>query len=205
VAVEASVPTTVFVETAGMSLTPPNSCDDIQAERALDEVYDEDGTAVRPACESACRVDTCASLLVTVDLRIATWDVTLASVRSELAQVCEASVDGCVGVAGVVMRGEELDTIGLVAAVAEPDAVEGDEARRSPDEYARLRDACEAEDAAACFALVDIPQLYYQTEWDQVRYQSSMAAFERACALEPRVYCRPLQTMIDDTTHECGG
>lgn len=218
--VEASAPTTVFLETAGMALTPPSSCDDVQAERALDAIYvdeDEDGSLVRPACESACRVDTCAALLVSADVHAAGYDYrNLASVRSELAQVCEASVDGCLGVAGVVMAGEDLDSIGLVAELDVSDIPsdenvdeggnETDESeQRSADEYARLHDACESGDAAACFALVDLPMLYYAVEWDQVRYNASMAAFERACSLEPRVYCRPLQRLIDDTTHDCGG
>jgi hypothetical protein len=217
-ALETSAPTTVFLETAGMALTPPSSCDDVQAESALDAVY-EDIALVRPACESACRVDTCAALLVSADVHAAGYDYrNLGSVRSELAQVCESSVEGCLGVAGVVMAGEDLDSIGLVAEldvsdipsdenVDEEGAVfeaEADE-QRSADEYARLHDACETGDATACFALVDLPMLYYAVEWDQVRYNASMAAFERACALEPRVYCRPLQRLIDDTTHDCGG
>lgn len=215
--VEASAPTTVFLETAGMALTPPSSCDDVQAERALDAVY-EDIALVQPACESACRVDTCAALLVSADVHAAGYDYrNLASVRSELAAMCEASVEGCLGVAGVVMAGNELDTIGLVAeldvsdiptdeSVDEGAETETDESeQRSADEYARLHDACETGDATACFAMVDLPMLYYAVEWDQVRYNASMAAFERACALEPRVYCRPLQSLIDDTTHDCGG
>lgn len=216
--VETSAPTTVFLETAGMALTPPSSCDDVQAERGLDAVY-EDIALVQPACESACRVDTCAALLVSADVHAAGYDYrNLGSVRSELAAMCESSVDGCLGVAGVVMAGNELDTIGLVAELDVSDipsdesvdeegaAIEAEaDEQRSADEYARLHDACESGDAAACFALVDLPMLYYAVEWDQVRYNASMAAFERACSLEPRVYCRPLQRLIDDTTHDCGG
>lgn len=201
---ESSVPTRVFLETAGMPPTPPSSCDDVVAARAIDAVY-EDLAQVRPACEGGCRATTCAALLVEVDVRVASWDAELASVRPELAAICEASVDGCLGVAGVALVGEGIDTIGLATDPSLDPSLEPALEQADPDELARLDAACQAGDAAACYAQVELDVLLYQTEWDHARYQASMVRLERACALEPRVYCRGLDRVIESTSSDCGG
>ncbi len=207
---ESTVATTVFLETAGMDLTPPSTCDLVVATRALDTAW-ESAEAVRPACESACRVDTCRAIAVQSTVTMYYEYSGNAEIGSQLATHCEQTVDACVAVTGVVERGEPIDELGLALEFVEDEEsivdgipVEPPEIQPEPIDPA-LVTACDEGDAAACFALVDIDMVMNGWDYEGAR-ELSLARWEQACDLEPRVYCRGLATAIDYTTDEgCGG
>lgn len=208
VALESSVPTTVFLETAGMELTPPNSCDYVVARAALDgAVYGEVET-VRPACESACRVDTCRSMGVQGQVMGAMYYDELSAALPVLTAHCEQTVDSCMAVTGVVMFDGSLDELGLELPVVDDEQVEQVEQVEvvsAPDP--EVEAACQAGDASACYALVDIDAvLMGYEEWPQIARETSLRRWEQACSLEPMVYCRGLELAIESTNDEgCGG
>lgn len=209
VALESTPPTTVFLETAGMELTPPSSCDYVVASAVLDAaVYGEPGS-VRPACEQACRVDTCRSMAVQAEVMGAMYYDELDGARAEIVAHCEQTVDACVEVTGVVMLGEPLESLGfeLPEYVVDEEAptVEIVEQPSAPDPA--IASACQNGDAAACYALVDLDAVLMGWEmWQQPLREASLARWQQACDLEPMIYCRGLDLAIDYTTDEgCGG
>lgn len=207
-------PTTVFLETAGMELTPPTSCDSVVAIAALDEAAMGEPEAVRPACEAACRVDTCRNMAVQAEVMGAMYYDEFADALPQLVAHCEQATDSCVAVTGVVMLSESLDTLGLELPVDDEDEAEDEaeaglaerfEQALAPDPANEA--ACQNGDAAACYALVDLDAVLTGWEtWQIPVREASLRRWEQACALEPMVYCLGLELAIDYTTDEgCGG
>jgi hypothetical protein len=212
VALESSTPTptTVFLETAGMELTPPSTCDYVVASAALDGAVYGEPESVRPACESACRVDTCRSMAIQAEVMGAMYYDDLEAARTEIIEHCEQTADACVGVTGVIMLGEPLDSLGLELPAyeyVEEEEVEPTEPTEATPPDPAIEAACDNGDAAACYSLVDLDVVMTGWEmWQQPIREASLRHWQQACDLEPMIYCRGLDMAIDYTTDEgCGG
>jgi hypothetical protein len=207
VALEPTTPTMVFLETAGMELTPPSSCDSVVASTALSEAVYGEPESVRPACESACRVDTCRNMAVQAEVMGTMYYDDLAAALPQIIEHCQQTADACVGVSGVVMMGESLDSLGIELPEYEYEESGLTVVHAAPADRAASESACENGDAAACYALVDLDTvLEGWEEWQQPIREVSLMRWQQACDLEPMVYCRGLDLAIDYTTDEgCGG
>ncbi len=218
-----SVPASrVFLETAGMELTPPTTCDVVAASRALDEAVYGEVESLRPACELGCRVETCRAMVVEAEVESAMYDDELGRLLPQIATRCEQTVDSCLATSGVVMFDDAIDELAqfgfeLPSEDDVDDVDEMDDVDESVDEALdddsdelavpdpALVTGCEQGDAAACYALVDMDLvLNYDGPWEL--RELAMGRWQRACDLEPMVYCRALERAIEYTTDEgCGG
>jgi hypothetical protein len=200
-----SVPTTVFLETAGMELAEPTSCDPTIASAALEGAIYGEPESVRPACESACRVDTCRSMGIQAEVMGAMYYDELTAALPQILEHCEQTVDACMGVTGVVMLGDSLESLGLE--LPEYEYEESGLGIRAPSTDPAVESACQNGDAAACYALVDIATVLDGWEaWQQPIREASLERWQQACDLEPAIYCRGLDLAIEYTTDEgCGG
>ncbi|MFV8750992.1 hypothetical protein ACNOYE_10645 [Nannocystaceae bacterium ST9] len=187
-----------------MDPTPPSSCDYVVAGQALDAAW-EASDAVRPACESACRVDTCRS--IAVQSAVSMYYQGYGDVGELLAEHCEQTVDACLAVTGVVVRYEPIEALGLAlpaveevepSDVPEPDTLEPDPI--DPEQV----DACDRGDAAACFALVDIDAVMGDAWEISAARERALDRWQQACELEPMVYCRGLATAIEYASDDEG-
>lgn len=200
-------PTTVFLETAGMDLTPPSSCDYTVASAVLESAVYGERESVRPACEQACRVDTCRSMAVQGEVMGAMYYDDFDHALPEMIAQCEQTADSCVAVTGVVMLGESLDTLGFDVPEYPVD-VEVEEApvlAKVPNPTSEA--ACQNGDAAACYDLVDLQAVLAGWEaWQQPVRDISLRHWQHACDLEPMIYCRGLDLAISYTTDTgCSG
>jgi hypothetical protein len=203
-------PTTVFLETAGMELTSPSGCDYVAAIAALGDVVSGEPEAVRPACEAACRIDTCRNIAIQAEVMGAMYYDEFDDALPQLVAHCEQATDSCVAVTGVVMRSESLDTLGLDLPIAEEEDEEDELAERfeqalAPDPANEA--ACQNGDAAACYALVDLDAVLTGWEmWQTPIREASLQRWQQACDLEPMVYCLGLEIAIEYTTDTgCSG
>ncbi len=204
------VTNTIFIEAAGMDLTPPDTCDPVTATNALADTRSSyDSSMLVSACADACRPAVCQGFAIEAEVMGVGYRYDLALYSDALALACGASEAACTTVGEVVLMGKELDATLLTSLAIEP--VELAEPEPTPSEGAvepaseqdpelarALEAACDQGDAASCFALVDLDVVLFGYEYEVYgAREAALRHWDKACKLEPLTYCGGLDVAYE--------